>query len=219
MGADPPLALLVVSQIHPLYQPRYVLVAVPGIALALGSLAGLQSARRSSPAPEGDADPSVTAPTVGSSPRQAGRAAVAVTVVLIPAVALTLAGLPHQWSQRLPAGHGENLRGIAQILTTESRSGDGIAYLPNIFRVMKTVFPLPNGVDDMTLDRDGPSTAEIYGRQVTPQQALERLARHCREWAITPSGILRCSGGHRRGHGQGVVHRLWRGGETIDRGV
>ena len=29
----------------------------------------------------------------------------AVAVVLIPAVALALAGLPHQWSQRLPDGH------------------------------------------------------------------------------------------------------------------
>jgi mannosyltransferase len=189
-GLIPPLALWVVSQGHPLYAPRYVLYSVPGVALALGSLAGLRFARRSPPAPGGDAEPGVMAATEGNSPRQTGRAAAAVAVVLVPAVALALGGLPRQRSQRLPNGHGDNFGRIAQILATESRNGDGIVFLPHFYRVMKIGFPLPSGVDDITLDRDGPSTAEINGWPVTPQQAVERLSRHCRVWLITQSGAL-----------------------------
>ena len=85
-------------------------------------------------------------------------------------------------------------------------------YLPFWNRAMKTVSSLPDGVDDFTLDRDGPSSAEIdgwqvtperdgasiseiYGWQFTPQQAVERLARHCRVWVITPHGGLSLMGG------------------------
>ena len=165
-GLIPPLALGVASQIHPLYRPRYVLVAVPGIALALGSLAGLRFARR---LPRG--------------------VAVAVAVVLIPAVALALAGLPLQQSQRLSDGHDENFRRIAQILATESRRGDGIVALPFWYTTaFKTGFPLPAGMDEITVDRDGPSTATIEGWEVGPRQAHERLEGYCRVWTVTREG-------------------------------
>jgi mannosyltransferase len=186
-GLIPPLTLWIVSQIHPLYEPRYVLFAIPGMALALGSLAGLRFAQRSSPVP--DTNPNA-APPGHESVRQGWGATAAVAIVLIPTIALALAGLPQQWAQRLPDGHGENLRGVAQVLTAESRSGDGVVYLPYWVRVMKAGFPLPERVDDLTLDGDGPSTAELDGLQVTPEQAIERLGRHCRAWAVTESGGL-----------------------------
>jgi mannosyltransferase len=164
-GVLPPLLLLIVSQIHPLYEPRYVLFAVPGMALAMGSLAGLRFAQRWSPA-------------------------AAVAIVLIPAVTLGLAGLPEQRAQRLPEGHGQDLRGISQILWSRSRPGDGVVFLPYFLRVMKAGFPLPDRVGDVTLASAGPSDAAASGWQVTPGHATMRLNMSCRVWVVTKPGNL-----------------------------
>ncbi|WP_433541346.1 glycosyltransferase family 39 protein [Streptosporangium sandarakinum] len=105
-----------VSQVAPIYHPRYVLVVVPGIALA----AGIGLTR--------------LAATAGR-----WRFAVAVPAVLL--VAAT--ALPAHEALRTPDSRPDDLRSLAATLDAEVRPGDRVLFVPYRYRLFVAVYGGP----------------------------------------------------------------------------
>ncbi|MFI6599605.1 glycosyltransferase family 39 protein [Nonomuraea sp. NPDC050536] len=110
-----PVALsFAISQVHPVYSPRYVLFCVPGFALLLGAVAG------------------VAVP--GGRWRWAAPAALVLLAVLV---------LPAQVALRRPDSRPDNLRAMAGTLAAQERPGDGVLFVPRPFRLFVGVYEAP----------------------------------------------------------------------------
>ncbi|MGI5200472.1 glycosyltransferase family 39 protein [Spirillospora sp. CA-108201] len=96
-----------VSQVHPVYHPRYILYSVCALAL-LGGVA-LDTA-------------------VGLLP--VGRPWFAVAAAVTALAVLALATLPAQLAERGPRSRPDDLRSLAATLRHHSRPGDAVLYLP-----------------------------------------------------------------------------------------
>ncbi len=188
----PPLFLWIVSQSHPLYHEHYLFPDAAGMALVMGALGGLRPAR----APRTDGSAAGAGPVGGdatasrtmapqSNTTRSGAGRVAVAAVVVPALVLGLAGLPQQEEYRGRIGHGEDAPAVAAMLTVRARPGDAVVYLPYWLRLLAVVYPLPAGVDEVTLGRGPEASATITGDVAGPEVVLQRLDGRCRVWAIT----------------------------------
>ncbi|MBO3748740.1 glycosyltransferase family 39 protein [Streptosporangiaceae bacterium NEAU-GS5] len=104
-----------VSQVYPMYHPRYVLFAVPGMAVLAG--AGLVWLGRLLP-------PRWAPPALG--------------VVL---VGVLTAGT--QVAIRQPDSRADDLRALANTLRTDELPGDGVLYVPDQYRLFVGAYPEP----------------------------------------------------------------------------
>jgi mannosyltransferase len=118
-GLLPPVLLWLVSQGHPLFDGRYTVAALPGLCLALASVAS-------------------HSPPSFSLREQARRA---VTGAMIVAV-LAVAGWPAQLRYRDPAsGHSEDVRGAVRILARQALPGDAVFFVPYHLRIVALMAP------------------------------------------------------------------------------
>ncbi|WP_169808839.1 glycosyltransferase family 39 protein [Microtetraspora fusca] len=113
----PLLGFFLISQVYPIYSPRYVLFVVPALALLAGI--GLQR---------------------GASALRGGLA------YAVPAVAIVLVGALTAGTQvaiREPNSRPDDLRSLAAVLAMEERPGDGALYVPQRYRLFVSVYGAP----------------------------------------------------------------------------
>ncbi len=168
-GVVPPVLLWCGSQAHPLWDGRYVVFTVPGLALAAASVIAPASAGR----------------LVGSEdgPRPPARVH---RLALLTVVAVTAAsGWPQQQAIRRPAGHGEDLRGAARLLAGRAHPGDAVLYLPGVLRIVAETYPRDfGGLDDIALAGRPGATSTLAGLDVSPSALSHRLEGRPRVWVL-----------------------------------
>jgi mannosyltransferase len=163
----PPLILISVSQVHPVYVERYVVFCVP--ALALLSAAGLAwLVRLAAATPAGQRRPAL---------------AWLPSAAILAALAVLLIG-PQQ-AIRQPAARPDNLRAAAAVISAHERPGDGIFYIPARTRVLSIAYPGPfQRLRDLALARSPAASDSLVGIQVGPSALRSRFAGVRRVWII-----------------------------------
>jgi mannosyltransferase len=165
-GFGPVLALWLGSQAHPLFDGRYVAFCLPGAALALTTPVRLR---------------------VGRGPQPWREWAASVTAAALVA-ALAVGAWPGQLRVRGPSGV-EDLRGVADILRENARSGSAVLFLPSNLRLSTTMYAdgLPP-LRDLSLKESGRASATLAGVDRTPDDVRARLATEPLVWVVTRTG-------------------------------
>lgn len=171
--ALPAMILILVSQIHPVFDPRYVAYCLPALSLLMAAgLAGL-------------------ARVAGILIRPgAGHTQVISELAWLPALALlavfAVLVVGPQRGQRLPGSRPDNLRRAAAILAAHERPGDGIIYLPDNKRVASMAYPAPyQRLRDVALARSPVAAGNLLGTEVPVPVLRQRFAGLTRVWVVT----------------------------------
>ena len=169
----PPAILLAASQIHPLYDSRYVVYCLP--ALALLAAAGLASA----------AWLAVATPLGKAA---AGAVAWLPSALIVVLLAALVAG--PQRSARLASSRPDNLRKAAAIVAAHALRGDAVLYLPPHKRVYSIAYPAPyRRLRDVALAKQPVAAANLIGTQVPAATLRARFATVGRVWVISGRGM------------------------------
>jgi mannosyltransferase len=168
----PPAILLAVSQIHPVYDARYVVYCLPALALlAAAGLAGV--ARLAMAIPMGYAVGIVAWLPAG------------LIVVLLAALVLG-----PQRSARLASSRPDNLRLAAAIVAAHGRSGDAVLYLPSRKRVFSMAYPAPfRRLRDVALAKSPVAAASLVGTEVRAATLRARFGTVDRVWVVSGRGM------------------------------
>ncbi|MFD4788444.1 hypothetical protein ACFWN1_15580 [Streptomyces sp. NPDC058459] len=172
LAAVPPAALMLVSQLSPLYVDRYVLYALPGAPLlvAAGADRLARGAARRLPLPR---------PPV-----------LALTGAALTALALCLQ-LPLMKADRDPAGRPDDLAAVARVVAREVRPGEPVLFLPAQARNAALTYPRAfAGVRDIALTEPGPESGTLYGREADAAGVRRRLAGLERVWVVADRELL-----------------------------
>jgi mannosyltransferase len=165
----PPAVLLVVSQVHPVYDGRYVEYCLPALAILvawgltwLARVAAVPPLRRAGLAWLGWLLPAaVTVPLV---------------VTLIPAGAKV----------RLPGSRPDNLAADSQIVAGAARPGDTVFFIPISYRPIVMEFPAQwRKVRDIALAKSPVASDTLYGTDVSPAELLRRFTNVTRVWVYS----------------------------------
>jgi mannosyltransferase len=155
----PPLVLIGISYLSPVYTFRYVLFCAPAAALLGG--AGLASLRWPASG------------TLAWIPAAAGFALVAVL------------GIPAQQAARAPDGHGTNIRAANAIVAAHRRPGDAVLYIGNDSKYFPAAYPSGFAALDDIAQRKTPSqAANLVGTDYRASVIRLRLARVPRVWVV-----------------------------------
>lgn len=172
----PAAILLAVSQIHPMYDARYILFSLPALALLIATgLAWLtRLARLVTPASLGKAaGPASWLPAV---------AVLALLAVLV---------LAPQRSIRLPSARADNLAEVSAIVAANQQPGDAVLYLPSNKRVFGMAYPGPfRRLWDISLAKSPVAAANLLGTEVPAATLAARGARVHRIWLVSGRGGL-----------------------------
>ena len=156
----PPVVLIGVSYLSPVYTFRYVLFCVPAAALLGG--AGLAALRW--PDARG---------ALAWAPAATGLAVVAVV------------GLSAQVAARSPDGHGTNIRAANAIVAGHRRPGDAVLYLGTDSKYFPAAYP--SGfvrLDDIALRKTPSQAGNLVGSDYRGSVVRQRLARVSRVWMV-----------------------------------
>ncbi|MFB7334726.1 glycosyltransferase family 39 protein [Streptomyces adustus] len=169
----PPLLLMALSQVRPMYDDRYVLFALAGAPL----LAAAGADR-----------------LLGALPC-AGTAAGARAVALVggSAVALAFVGqLPLYRLDRDPGRRPDNLTAVAALAARELAPGDPVVFLPSIGRRPALAYPRAfRRGRDLALKVPGPASGALYGVEADAPVLRRRLAAVDRLWVVAEPYVLR----------------------------
>jgi mannosyltransferase len=170
-GLLPAVVLWLVSQVHPLFDGRYLVAALPGTALAIASPAVLLA-------------------------RERVRRRVS-AVLGVGVLALAVVGWPAQLRYRDAAsGHAEDVRGAADVLAAHARAGDAVLYVPSYLRIIAAMYPqrtalvadlARSGVTGAVADPGGPN---LVAPDVAAPDLAERLRGRDRVWLVTDPASL-----------------------------
>jgi len=163
----PPLILLAVSVVKPVYVERYVVFGQP--ALALLCAAGLAwLAGRIAGSPAGRRIPALA----WAAP------------LLILAVAGALLAGP-QRAARLTSTRPDNLRGVSAVVAANERPGDAVFYLPSEVRVVSMAYPAPfRRLRDLALKAPPVASDTLTGTQVWAPVLARRFTGIPRVWLV-----------------------------------
>jgi mannosyltransferase len=163
----PPLILLAVSVVKPVYVERYVVFCQP--ALALLCAAGLAwLARRIARSPAGRRIPAL---------------AWAAPLVILAVAAALLIG--PQRVARLTSARPDNLRGVSAVVAAHERPGDAVFYLPSEVRVVSMAYPAPfRGLRDLALKASPVASGTLTGTQVWAPVLSRRFTGIRRVWLL-----------------------------------
>ncbi|MEV3859178.1 glycosyltransferase family 39 protein [Streptomyces sp. NPDC050095] len=141
--AVPPLALLGVSLVHPLYVDRYVLFGQLGLALLVGAACHAQARRLRMP------------------PRR---------LVAAASVVALLALLPLQCSLRHASGRSDDVLSAAANAAAVLQAGDGVLYIPAARRDTALVSPADfTGTRDLALAQSPLESGTLSGVEGSPR--------------------------------------------------
>jgi mannosyltransferase len=159
----PPLVLFAASQIHPVFNFRYVVYCLP--ALALLAAAGLAAVTRLA--------------TLAPLGKAAWLPAVLIVVLLVALV------LEPQRLVRLPSARPDNLRRVAAIVAAYGRPGDAVLYVPSNRRAYSLAYPSSfRRLRDISLAKSPVAAANLIGTQVPPSILRSRFTTVARVWVI-----------------------------------
>lgn len=163
----PPVLLLAVSELHPVYTERYVLYCFPALSLLVA--AGLAR---------------ITALTSGRSFGQRSRVlAVLPSAVLAAVLAVSLIG--PQLGIRITSHRTDDLRTVTAIVAAHERPGDAVFYLPQTTRVVGMAYPAPfRRLHDIALGQSPASSGTLLGVEVPGSVLARRLTGVRRIWTV-----------------------------------
>jgi mannosyltransferase len=171
----PPALLIAVSQIHPIYDVRYVEFCLPALAILVAwGIAWL--ARLTAASPLG----------------RMGLTWLPSTVVVLALLALLVA--PDK-QIRLNYARPDNLAAASKIVATHAKPGDIIFYIPISGRVVALAYPGAfRNLRDIGLAQSPLASATIYGTDVSPAVLKSRFINVTRVWTISGTGDYEYSG-------------------------
>ena len=164
----PAVLLLAVSQIHPVFNGRYVAFSLPALALLLA--AGL----------------SWLAKVAARSPLATINTTLAwlPSILIIVLIGALLSG--PQRTVRLPGSRPDNLREVTAIIAVNERPGDAVFYIPPKLRATRYAdAAVWARLRDIALARSPAASASLAGTQVSPALLTQRFASVSRVWLIT----------------------------------
>jgi mannosyltransferase len=168
----PPVILIAVSYLHPVYDARYIEFCLPALAILVA--AGLAWLGR------------LAALTPLS------RARLAWLPPAVAAVALAVALIAPQQSIRLSSARPDNLRKISAILAASEKPGDAVLYIPMQAHALSEAYPAPfRRLRDLALARSPRASATLNGILVSPAVLRKRFTGVRRVWIVAEE-----SGGH-----------------------
>lgn len=167
----PPALLLVASQVHPVYDGRYVEYCLPALAIlvawGLTWLARLVAA----------AIPSLS---------RAGLAWLGWLPAAAILVLLVIALIPADAKVSLPSSRPDNLAGDSQIVAANAKPGDIVFFIPMSYRPIEVEYPAQwRGVRDIALAQSPVASDTLYGTDVSPAELLKRFTHVTRVWVYT----------------------------------
>ena len=115
----------------------------------------------------------------------AALAAIGRTAGTVALVMVMLTGLPAQFAERLPDGHGDNIRGIDRVIAANAHPGDGIYYQDNGARTFDAAYPygLPR-LRDIALKEPPAKMARLIGTNLQGPELRRALTGVRRLWVI-----------------------------------
>ena len=177
----PPGLLMLVSQVRPLYDDRYVLYALAGAPLLVAA----------------GADRVVGAVGVVGRLRLGPRARCASRLPRVPLVRLApLAGvlvialgfvhhLPLHRQDRTPETRADDLAAVSALAARQLRPGDPVLFLPSIGRRSALAYPGRfRRAWDIALGESGARSGTLYGREVGAGALRHRLDAVDRVWVV-----------------------------------
>ena len=168
----PPLILLLVSRVHPVYVERYIVCCLP--ALALLCAAGLAGLTRLAAA-------TLAAVTPAGRPRPVLCWLPSAAVLAVLAVLL----IAPQQAVRRPDARPDNLRAAAAIVAANGQPGDVIFFIPAKTRVLRLAYPASFAhIRDLALAQSPVASDTLLGTQVTPSVLRRRFAGVHAAWVV-----------------------------------
>ena len=166
----PPVILIVVSMIKPVYSQRYVEFCLPALAILVAAgLTGLARLLATSPLARGGPAALAWAPSA----------------VLLVAIAALLISPQH--AIRQSSARPDNLRLASQIVAANEQPGDVVFYMPNDMYVLGTGYPAPfRKLRDIALAESPVASATLTGRELrNPAELASRFTDVTRVWFVT----------------------------------
>jgi len=181
----PPVALMAVSQFHPLYDDRYVLYALAGAPLLVAAgaerVAGavgrlwVRGGRR--------------VPREGA-PRRVGTALLGVLAVC----GVLVVQFPLLRADRLAANRPDDLAAVSAVVRHAVRPGDPVLFLPSLERRSALAYPADfRGVRDVALKVSAAAGGTLYGREAGPGELRRRIGGLAYVWVVSEPFALRPS--------------------------
>jgi len=164
----PPVILLAVSRVKPVYSERYVEFCLPALAILVA--AGLVGLAR----------------LVATTPL--GQAAWAPSALILAMLAALLISPQH--AIRLSSTRPDNLRLASQIVAGHEQPGDVVFYLPDDMYVLGTGYPAPfDKLRNIGLAQSPIASATLTGRELrSPAELASRFTDVKRVWVVTGMG-------------------------------
>ena len=167
----PPAVLLVASQVHPVYDGRYLEYCLPALAILVAW--GLTWLAR----------------LVAAAIPPLSRAGLA-WLGWLPAAAilmlLVIALIPADAKVSLPSSRPDNLAGDSQIVAANAKPGDIVFFIPMSYRPVEVEYPAQwRGVRDLAQAQSPVASDTLYGTDVSPAELLKRFTHVTRVWVYT----------------------------------
>jgi mannosyltransferase len=161
----PPVVLIAVSMVKPVYNGRYIEFCLPALAILVA--AGLVGMVRV---------------LLGTPLRPVAWVPAAVVVVALAALLIS-----PQHAIRQSSARPDNLRLASQIVAANERPGDVVFYLPVNMHVLGTGYPAPFlKLRDIALAESPIASATLTGTEVsTPAELASRFTDVSRVWVVT----------------------------------
>ncbi|WUO17707.1 glycosyltransferase family 39 protein [Streptomyces sp. NBC_00289] len=180
----PPVILMGVSQVRPLYHDRYVLYALAGAPLLVAAgaervVAGVGRLRELRP---GARRPPRRRPPCRRLPYR--RPVVVLAGVLAVAFAFLQSFALHL-DDRSPDHRPDNLAAVADLAARRVRPGDPVLFLPSVGRLAALTYPRGfRRTWDIALEESGSRSGTLWGRETGPGELRRRLASVDRVWVV-----------------------------------
>jgi mannosyltransferase len=170
----PPVILIVVSMVKPVYSQRYVEFCLPALAiLAAAGLTGLARLMATTPLARGFSGTLATA------------LAWAPSAVLLVAIAALLISPQH--AIRQSSARPDNLRLASQLVAANEQPGDVVFYLPKDMYVLGTGYPAPfRKLRNIALAESAVASSTLTGKELSsPAELASRFTDVKRVWFVT----------------------------------
>jgi mannosyltransferase len=165
----PPAVLLVVSQVDPAYDSRYVEYCLPALAILVAR--GLTSLARVAAVPP---------------LRRAGLAWLGWLPSAAVMVLLVVMLLPPGAKVRLPNSRPDNLAADSQIVAANAKPGDIVFFIPMSYRPVSVAFPAQwSKLRDIALAESPAASNTLYGIDVSAAELLKRFTNVTRVWVYS----------------------------------
>jgi mannosyltransferase len=168
----PPVVLLAISLIHPVYVERYVVFCLPALSLlVVAGLVWLTTVTRQ------------VVTQRGIAAKKTRVLAVVPSVLLAAAVTAALIG--PQRAIRLPTARADDLQAVAAVLSAHERPGDAILYLPWDTALVGMAYPSAfDHLDNVGLGESPDASATLRGLPAASHLVITRLRGIRRVWTV-----------------------------------